>query len=431
MVIAPALGAHAARRARPRTRARRRSVAEAEGASSSMRSAGAAPDYVGQEVVKLSTTPVWRGEGEGARLEPRPSILRLYVARSPRRLDGDAGRLLPHFRAGRRARRDPAAGRRLGRCLGAVRRAGRRDDPARLARQGGAPPRDARRCRAGPPRTCSGSAAMSSAPKRRCASSAPIAGRLVDADGERRVPSMARLVRRSSPRAPPIAERGPMQPARAGARRADRPRRLQHRAAPRRGFAPRRLGHPRPPVARCLARRGRSRNPAQPSRSNAHTGSDMLERANEALRMIAAFSGLAQENMVRQQWLALPRDRPPHRSRPRHRPRGALLRPSAGVRRAGRAARTRRQPDHLSHPLCHAGGARPGDRSRAARRRQSARARLPGRAHPPVARRSAGPRAGRSAGAGRPPGHAPLRRARDGRRLGISMPTRSSATSRR
>jgi len=39
-------------------------------------------DFVGQEAVKLSTTPVWRGEGDSARLEPRPSILRLYVART-------------------------------------------------------------------------------------------------------------------------------------------------------------------------------------------------------------------------------------------------------------------------------------------------------------------------------------------------------------
>ncbi len=39
-------------------------------------------DYVGQEAVTLSTTPVWRGEGEDARLEPRPSILRLYVAQT-------------------------------------------------------------------------------------------------------------------------------------------------------------------------------------------------------------------------------------------------------------------------------------------------------------------------------------------------------------
>jgi uncharacterized circularly permuted ATP-grasp superfamily protein/uncharacterized alpha-E superfamily protein len=40
-------------------------------------------DFVGQEAVKLSTTPVWRGTGDAARLEPRPSILRLYVARGP------------------------------------------------------------------------------------------------------------------------------------------------------------------------------------------------------------------------------------------------------------------------------------------------------------------------------------------------------------
>ncbi len=35
-------------------------------------------DYVGQEVVNLSTTPVW----EGGKLEPRPFVLRVYAART-------------------------------------------------------------------------------------------------------------------------------------------------------------------------------------------------------------------------------------------------------------------------------------------------------------------------------------------------------------
>ena len=36
-------------------------------------------DYVGQEIVKLSTTPVWI-EGQ---LQPRPFTLRVFVARTP------------------------------------------------------------------------------------------------------------------------------------------------------------------------------------------------------------------------------------------------------------------------------------------------------------------------------------------------------------
>ena len=60
-------------------------------------------------------------------------------------------------------------GGRIGRRLGPVGRAGRADDAAADAgpdRRSAAPPA---RCRAAPPTTCSGSAAMSSAPRRRCA----------------------------------------------------------------------------------------------------------------------------------------------------------------------------------------------------------------------------------------------------------------------
>ena len=83
-------------------------------------------DYVGQEVVNLSTTPVWNDD----RLTPRPFVLRVYAARDAERLDDHAGRLLPHLRPRRRARRLDGRRRAIGRRLGARRQAGRDDHPA-------------------------------------------------------------------------------------------------------------------------------------------------------------------------------------------------------------------------------------------------------------------------------------------------------------
>ena len=57
-------------------------------------------DYVGQEVVRLSTTPRWVDD----KLEPRPFVLRVYCAATPERLARDARRLLPNIRSAGRAR---------------------------------------------------------------------------------------------------------------------------------------------------------------------------------------------------------------------------------------------------------------------------------------------------------------------------------------
>ena len=51
-------------------------------------------DYVGQELVRLSTTPVW----DKGRIAPRPFVLRVFAAATPRRLDHHARRLLPDRR---------------------------------------------------------------------------------------------------------------------------------------------------------------------------------------------------------------------------------------------------------------------------------------------------------------------------------------------
>ncbi len=58
-------------------------------------------DFVGQELVRLSTMPVW----DQGRIAPRPFVLRVFAAATAGRLDDHARRLLPDRRAARRARR--------------------------------------------------------------------------------------------------------------------------------------------------------------------------------------------------------------------------------------------------------------------------------------------------------------------------------------
>ena len=164
MVIAPAFSGDlpAAHRAQPSLGAT--STPSSARASDRRRSADRGIDFVAQEAVTLSTMPVWHD----GRFEPRPFILRLYLAARRRRLGGDAGRLRPHRRRHRRARRQPAAGRAHRRRLGAVGQAGAprpRCCRRRTGSRSSAPPAC---CRAAPPTTCSGSAATSSAPRRRC-----------------------------------------------------------------------------------------------------------------------------------------------------------------------------------------------------------------------------------------------------------------------
>ena len=94
-------------------------------------------------------------------------------------------------------------------------------------------------------------------------------------------------------------------------------------------------------------------------------------RSGLAHHRFALGSGAGEHDAARR--LALPRARPPHRARHHHRPAGALLRAARRARgRPGSAARTRRQPDHLSAALCDGGGARAGHRPCDTRSQQSA-----------------------------------------------------------
>ena len=70
----------------------------------------------------------------------------------------------------------------------------------------------------------------------------------------------------------------------------------------------------------------------RPHRAHRSTG-EALETADHALRIMAAFSGLVQENMNRALRLALPGDRPAHRARHPHRPLSSAASPTARRRR--------------------------------------------------------------------------------------------------
>ena len=255
-------------------------------------------DYVGQEVVKLSTTPVWRGEGEAAHLEPRPSILRLYVA-----LSNDGWTVMP----------------------GGFCRISERADARAVTLQQGGVSADVWVLSDQPVAETTLLASPDRVALRRTTLTLPsraaenlfwlgrylerteaalrivraIAGRLVDAEaGGSSV--MSRLVQTLVASGAAVAERGPTQPAAlALAALTDRD---SFNTVPRLAEASRRAASVirdrlSPDAWRAVA--DLEIYTSQPLEMR--TGSDMLERANEALRMIAAFSGLAQENMVRQQ----------------------------------------------------------------------------------------------------------------------------------
>src|SRR5450631_2570675 len=120
-------------------------------------------DYVGQELVRLSTTPVW----DNGRITPRPFVLRVFAAATP-----GGWTMMPGGFAGSPINSMPA------RCRWAKARAPRTSGwfPTRRFRrrpcchQGTTFESGASRagCQAVPPTICSGSAAISSAPRRRC-----------------------------------------------------------------------------------------------------------------------------------------------------------------------------------------------------------------------------------------------------------------------
>ena len=77
MVIASAFVGELPGHDEQRERARRRARARASAQRILEQIAHRGIDFVAQEAVKLSTTPVWRN----GRLEPRPFTLRLFLAR--------------------------------------------------------------------------------------------------------------------------------------------------------------------------------------------------------------------------------------------------------------------------------------------------------------------------------------------------------------
>jgi uncharacterized circularly permuted ATP-grasp superfamily protein/uncharacterized alpha-E superfamily protein len=253
-------------------------------------------DFVGQEVVKLSTTPVWRGEGENARLEPRPSILRLYVARS-----SDGWTVMPG---------------------GFCRVSGVPDARAVTLQQGGASA-DVWVLSDRPVAETTLLSSPDAVALRRVTSTLPsraaenlfwlgryverteaalrivraIAGRLVDAEGDGAV-VVGRLIETLIASGAAVSEKGPTQPSSLAL--AALTGRKNFNAIPRLAEASRRAASVirdrlSPDAWRAVADLEILMN----TPLEARTGSDMLARANEALRLIAAFSGLAQENMVR------------------------------------------------------------------------------------------------------------------------------------
>ncbi len=252
-------------------------------------------DYVGQEAVKLSTTPVWSGEGDEARLEPRPSILRLYVART-----ADGWKAMPG---------------------GFCRISDRADARAVTLQQGGASA-DVWVLSDRPVAETTLLASPDKVALRRATSTLPsraaenlfwlgryverteqalrlvraIAGRLVDAEGSGG--AVSRLVDALVAAGAGGSVHGPVQPARlALAALTDR---KTFNTIPRLAEASRRAASVirdrlSPDAWRAVADLEILLNKPL----SAHTGSDMHERASEALRIVAAFSGLAQENMVR------------------------------------------------------------------------------------------------------------------------------------
>ena len=90
-------------------------VARERAAACARRSTTRGVDYVGQDIVRLSTTPRW----EHGRLVPRPFVLRVYAAATPEGWRVMPGGFCPRFRQDRRARRLDGRRRRIGRRLGA------------------------------------------------------------------------------------------------------------------------------------------------------------------------------------------------------------------------------------------------------------------------------------------------------------------------
>ena len=170
-------------------------------------------DYVAQEAVTLSTMPVWRD----GRLQPRPFTLRLFLAEV-----GDGWQVMPggFVRIAEHADARAVSLQRGGATAdawvlseGPVVETTLLPAPERMAD----PARDRHCCRAAPPTICSGSAATSNAPKRRCGWCARCSTAIAEADDADRAGDRSASASCSAPGA-----RRPIDPA--GVRRIGRAR---------------------------------------------------------------------------------------------------------------------------------------------------------------------------------------------------------------
>ena len=265
-----------------------------------------------------------------------------------------ARRLLPHLRPRRCARRLDGRRRALGRRLGARRQAGRAMAtllPTRRRRRASAGSWAI--CRAAPPTISSGSAAISSAPKRRCASCAALAGRLIERRrGNASAGAIAHLARLLV--AWGAAPRDGRRDA-AGRDRASHAQRRELRlgAVARARRAARRLLHPRAALARHLAADRATGARASTTRKSARsTEAEAFEPPSARCRRWRRLSGPRPGKHEPRRRLALSRHRAARRARHQHLPlRAPFRRARRDRRRSRRAARPGRFADHLSLAL--------------------------------------------------------------------------------
>ena len=289
-------------------------------------------DYVVQEAVTLSSMPVWRD----GRLQPRPFTLRLFLAKV-----GERWQVMP----------------------GGFVRIAEHADARAVSLQRGAATADAWVLSHGPVGETTLLAASERMPVQRAAGLLPSraadnlfwVGRYVE-----RAEATLRLVRAMINRlaeaddaaAPVIASIGALLGAwnaipddthqapavfvaRAALTRADLEGSLPYLVGAARVGGVR---HPRPLLSRCLAGDQRSRHADRRSAVDRSAESAMIERVEAGLRIIAALSGLAQENMTqRAGWRFLELGRRIERAL-RDLSAGALLRPRRYARRRARCA---------------------------------------------------------------------------------------------
>ena len=306
-------------------------------------------DYVGQEVVNLSTTPVWNDD----RLTPRPFVLRVYAARTK-----NGWSIMPGGFC-RISDRADARAVSMGEGVQSADVWVLADKPVEMITL--LPTNETARIRR----------LMGNLPSRaadnlfwlgrylerveatlrliRC-----LAGRMINTDAETGTDRLDGVQGHRPPRR--LARR-----AEEGRRRSARA--LRHRPAQRGRItappfagarrAPRRLGHPRAAFGRYLAAASASSSRrSAPTERPLLSEADAYDQVDAALRTIAAISGLAQENMNRGAgWRLFDIGRRVERAHQFLPLRAPVRRPDGALRRPRGSARSRRLADHLSLAL--------------------------------------------------------------------------------